>query len=300
LTSLFVRVTLSGKAAISRPQLPMKNRSLLLLVLIAMLQWLHPAIGQEATSAESELKALVSKVKDRLHEGKRTEAELAPELKEFDALIAKYKPLKADDAAQILLIKAMLFLEVLDNSQKGTELVQQLKTDYPDTTPGKSADAILKNIQQQEADKQIQRSLVIGAKFPDFDEQDIAGKPLSVSSYKGKVVLIDFWATWCAPCVYELPNVIKAYEKYHDKGFEIIGVSMDQDKEKEGLKTYTKNKNMTWQQYSDGKGWGNKLAQRYGIASIPATFLLDGDGKIIARDLRGDALDEAINKALPK
>jgi hypothetical protein len=92
--------------------------------------------------------------------------------------------------------------------------------------------------------------------------------------------------------------VIKSYEKHHDKGFEIIGISLDEDKEK--LKSFTGEKKMTWQQYFDGKGWGNKLAVKYGVQSIPATFLLDSQGKIIGRDLRGEALEEAVSKALAK
>jgi len=112
------------------------------------------------------------------------------------------------------------------------------------------------------------------------------------------VVLVDFWATWCAPCVFELPNVQKVYEKYHEKGLEIIGVSLDQSQDK--LKNFTKDKNIPWAQFCDGKGWENKLAQKYGIPSIPATFLLDGEGKIIAKNLRGDDLDQAVAKALPK
>ena len=135
-----------------------------------------------------------------------------------------------------------------------------------------------------------------GLKFPGFEEKDVAGKPLSIDNYKGKVVLIDFWATWCGPCVAELPNVLKVYEKHHGKGFDIIGISLDQDEAK--LTSFTKQKNMTWQQFFDGQGWGNKLAAKYGVNSIPATFLLDGEGKIIGKDLRGEALEEAVTKAL--
>ena len=175
-------------------------------------------------------------------------------------------------------------------------IVQQIKTDYPDTKAGKSADEILANIQQHEEAKKIQQTLVVGAKFPDFEEKDLDGKPLSVSNYKGKILLVDFWATWCAPCVFDLPNVIKAYEKYHDKGFEIIGISLDDSEEK--LRSFIKDKNMTWSQYFDGAGCKNKLAQKYGVQSIPATVLLDGDGKIIGRDLRGEKLDEALATAV--
>jgi thiol-disulfide isomerase/thioredoxin len=142
----------------------------------------------------------------------------------------------------------------------------------------------------------IQSTLNVGAKFPEFNEKGVDGKPLSLADYKGKVVLIDFWATWCGPCRGEIPNVVASYQKYHGKGFEVIGVSLDQDRQK--LLDYTRQQNMTWQQYFDGQGWSNKLAAKYGIESIPATYLLDGNGKIIGQDLRGDALGAAVAKAL--
>jgi len=135
-----------------------------------------------------------------------------------------------------------------------------------------------------------------GAAFPDFDEKDLAGNPLSIANFKGKVVLVDFWATWCPPCVAELPNVLKAYEEYHPKGFEIIGISLDKDRQK--LDSFIKQKQMTWPQYFDGQGWENKLSQKYGVNSIPATYLLDKEGKIIGSNLRGEALDAAVAKAL--
>ena len=135
-----------------------------------------------------------------------------------------------------------------------------------------------------------------GYTVPDFQVTDLDGKPLSVASYKGKVVMIDFWATWCGPCIQELPNLMKAYEKYHGKGFEIIGISLDNEKEK--LTTFIKEKNMTWPQYFDGKGWQSDLAAKYGVNSIPATYLLDKEGKIIAKGLRGDALEKALEPIL--
>jgi thiol-disulfide isomerase/thioredoxin len=192
----------------------------------------------------------------------------------------------------------MLYLEVLDNTEKGAALVQQVKQDFPDTQAGKNADKILEQIKLQAEAKKIQSSLVAGVRFPDFDEKDVAGQPLSIASYKGKVVLLDFWATWCGPCVAELPNVLKTYEKHHAGGFEIIGISLDKDKDK--LTSFTKEKNMPWRQYFDGLYWQNKLAVKYGINSIPATYLLDGEGKIIAKNLRGEALEEAVAKALTK
>jgi thiol-disulfide isomerase/thioredoxin len=153
-------------------------------------------------------------------------------------------------------------------------------------------------IEQQAGAKKIQSALKVGNPFPDFSVTGVDGKPLSVAAHKGKVVLIDFWATWCGPCRAELPNVLAAYKKYHAKGFDIIGVSLDQDRAK--LTSFTESMGMTWPQYFDGKGWGNELAVKYGIESIPATFLLDGQGNIIGKNLRGEALDSAVAKALTK
>ena len=223
-------------------------------------------------------------------------ADLAPELKEFDALLAKHKGEKTDEVAQIQLMEAVLYLQVLDNIDKGVQLIEQMKTDFPDSKLAQEADQILESIKKQEEAKKIQAMLAEGSKFPDFSEKDAAGKPLSIANYKGKVVLLDFWATWCPPCRAELPNVIKTYDAYHNKGFEIIGISLDKDSAK--LASFTKEQNMTWGQYFDGLMWQNKLASKYGITSIPATFLLDGQGTIIGKDLRGEDLDKAVAKAL--
>lgn len=290
-------------AGAPRPgRIPMCMKSRLLVAALAVS--LCPLFAPRLSAAEptppgdvrQELQQLVTKIKGKLKEGKKTEADLADELKQFDALLAEHQAEKTDDVAQVLVMKAMLYVEVLGNPQKGMDLIRQLKADFPETQQGKQADRTLELLQRQVEAEKIQAGLAVGKPFPDFAEKDLAGNPLSVSAYKGKVVLVDFWATWCGPCVGELPNVLAAYKKYHGKGFEIVGISLDQDQAK--LTAFLKEQGMTWAQFFDGKGWDNKLAVRYGIESIPATFLLDGEGHIIARNLRGKALDEELTRRL--
>ncbi len=135
-------------------------------------------------------------------------------------------------------------------------------------------------------------SMMPGAEAPDFTMNTPDGQPLSLKDLRGKVLLIDFWASWCGPCRRENPNVVKAYHKYHDKGFDVLGVSLDRDK-KRWLDAIKKD-GLIWHHVSDLKGWSNEAAKLYGVRSIPHTVLLDKNGKIIARNLRGQALEQKL------
>jgi thiol-disulfide isomerase/thioredoxin len=254
--------------------------------------------AQSANDAKIELQDLVEKVKSQLKAGKKSEADFAPELKEFDALIAEHKTEKTDDVAQISVIKAMFYGEYLHDARKGIELLHQVKQDYPGTKTAESVDEMIESLKSQEEAEKIQKTLVERSKFPDFDVKDLAGEPLSIARYKGKILLLDFWATWCPPCVHEVPNVVETYKKYHGKGFDVIGISLDQEKSK--LTSFIGDNGMAWPQYFHGQGWQDPLVKKYGIRSIPATFLLDGEGRLIAKDLRGEELMAAVAKALAK
>jgi thiol-disulfide isomerase/thioredoxin len=123
----------------------------------------------------------------------------------------------------------------------------------------------------------------------------VDGSPTDVSSMRGKVVLIDFWATWCGPCRGEVPNVVAAYNKYHNRGFEIVGVSLDQDKD--ALLAFTKENGMVWPQYFDGKGWKNDVSSSFDIHSIPAMWLVDKNGMLLSTE-GCDDLSGRVEKAL--
>lgn len=138
------------------------------------------------------------------------------------------------------------------------------------------------------------RAFAIGGQAPDFTQETPGGEPLSLSDLRGKVVLVDFWASWCGPCRRENPNVVRMYDKFKEKGFEILGVSLDNNRdrwiqaiEKDGLE---------WLHVSDLKGWRNEVAQTYSVTSIPHTILLDEKGRIIARNLRGAALERKLEE----
>lgn len=132
------------------------------------------------------------------------------------------------------------------------------------------------------------KSFNIGGTPPDFAQATPEGEQLKLSDFRGKVLLVDFWASWCGPCRRENPNVVKLYKKYNAQGFEVLGVSLDRTKDK-WLKAI-KQDNLEWAHVSDLKGWKNEVAQLYSVRSIPHTILLDQEGKILARNLRGAAL----------
>lgn len=143
---------------------------------------------------------------------------------------------------------------------------------------------------------ELAKKTAVGQIATEFTQPDVEGRNVSLASYKGKYVLVDFWASWCGPCRAENPNVVKAYSKFRDKGFDILGVSLDEKKDK--WQAAIQADNLPWTHVSDLKGWKNAAAEQYGIRAIPQNLLLDPKGMIIARNLRGDALERKLSEVL--
>ena len=136
----------------------------------------------------------------------------------------------------------------------------------------------------------------IGSTAMDFTQNDKTGKPVSLSAFRGKYVLVDFWASWCGPCRAENPNVVSAYAKYHPKGFDILSVSLDRPGDKDKWLRAIHADKLDWTHVSDLQFWQNAEAVAYGVGSIPQNFLIDPQGKIIAKGLRGDELEEKLSE----
>jgi peroxiredoxin len=178
------------------------------------------------------------------------------------------------------------FNQITEDVSETEKLYNSLKAEVKNTALSNYIQSLV-----QEAKKNP-----VGSTLPNFVQKDTAGNELSLASLKGKYVLVDFWASWCRPCRQENPNIVKAFEKYKDRNFTVLGVSLDQNAE--NWKNAIQQDSLTWQHVSDLKGWANEVALQFEIYNIPQNFLLDPEGKIIAKNIRGAALERKLRHFL--
>lgn len=248
----------------------------------------------------ADLAQVTADLKQKFDAGKTTGTNLDENLKAINALIIKHlKNGNREQLARLYLLDAHIYADALTNTAKARAIWLQVTREFPGTLAARGAAISLAKLRAQQSaapDPNIPEGLAVGQRFPGFNTNDIVGNPLSVAAHRGNVTMIDFWATWCPPCRAEMPNVIATYRKYHSEGFDIIGVSLDN--QRASVLRFTQAMGMPWQQYFDGKGWSNELAKKYQVDSIPMDYLLDRHGIIIGKELRGKSLGTAVAKAL--
>jgi len=259
-------------------------------------------LNADNVKLQAQLKAINQKGEKLMAEAKAATPEQQKSAAFRSAMQARYKALQTEQKTTL-----KSFISANPDSYLSLLALTSVSGPAPDVSEVEPLyNSLSQNIRDTEAGKMMKAQLAalkvtaIGSEAPDFIQNDVNGNPVKLSSFRGKYVLLDFWASWCGPCRQENPNVVRNYARFKNKNFTVVGVSLDRPDGKSAWLAAIKTDGLEWTQLSDLKFWNNQAAALYSVTSIPQNYLIDPQGKIIAKNLRGEDLDAKLEQLFGK